>query len=107
MARKRKKTRNEISGVTRRDMLKMGAAAGAAGVLGPTMLTSWKSYAQTTASIAEPIICAEEPENSPAHRPFVDTLPIPFPAIPKILSPTPTKNANIAGGEAPRAAHQR
>jgi FtsP/CotA-like multicopper oxidase with cupredoxin domain len=105
MARKRKKTRNESSGVTRRDMLKMGAAAGAAGVLGPTMLTSWKSYAQT--GIAEPIMCAEEPENSPAHVPFVDTLPIPFPAIPKLLFPTPTKNANIAGGEAPRAAHQR
>jgi len=39
--------------------------------------------------------------------PFVDSLPIPFPAIPAVLSPTPTKAANVAGGEAPRADHQR
>lgn len=108
MARKRKKTRNESSGVTRRDMLKMGAAAGAAGVLGPTMLTSWKSYASTAITPpAEPVLCGTTPPASPPTRPFVDNLPIPFPAIPTILFPFPTKAANIAGGEAARADHQR
>ncbi|HEY8461187.1 MAG TPA: twin-arginine translocation signal domain-containing protein, partial [Blastocatellia bacterium] len=63
MARKRKKTSKGSSGVSRRDVLKMGAAAGAMTALGPTVLTSWKSYA--SAGIAEPVICEEEPENSP------------------------------------------
>ncbi|HEX5084628.1 MAG TPA: multicopper oxidase domain-containing protein, partial [Blastocatellia bacterium] len=108
MARKRKKTRNNSSGVTRRDMLKMGGAAGAAGVLGPTMLTSWKSYASTAITPpAEPVLCGTTPPASPPTTPFVDNLPIPFPAIPTILFPTPTKAANLAGGEAPRADHQR
>jgi FtsP/CotA-like multicopper oxidase with cupredoxin domain len=102
MAKKRKKTGKESSGVTRRDMLKIGAAAS---VMGPTMLTSWKSYAQT--GIAEPIICDVEPENSPEHTPFMDNLPIPSPAIPVLLNPAPTKNANTSKGEAPRAPHQR
>ena len=105
MARKRKKTSKGSSGVSRRDVLKMGAAAGAMTALGPTVLTSWKSYA--SAGIAEPVICEEEPENSPPHTPFVDNPPIPAPAIPTILFPAPTKNANIAAGEAPRAPHQR
>lgn len=108
MARKRKKTRNESSGVTRRDMLKMGAAAGAAGALGPTMLTSWKAYASTAlAPPAEPVLCGTTAPASPPTTPFLDTLPIPFPAIPTILFPAPTEAANLAGGEAPRAAHQR
>ncbi|HEY7184809.1 MAG TPA: multicopper oxidase domain-containing protein, partial [Blastocatellia bacterium] len=108
MARKRKKTRKDNPSVTRRDMLKMGAAAGAATVLGPTMLTSWKSYASTAISPpAEPVLCGTTPPASPPTTPFVDSLPIPFPAIPTILRPTPTKAANIAGGEAPRADHQR
>jgi FtsP/CotA-like multicopper oxidase with cupredoxin domain len=89
-------------------MLKMGAAAGAAGVLGPTMLTSWKSYASTAITPpAEPVLCGTTPPASPPTRPFVDNLPIPFPAIPTILFPFPTKAANIAGGEAARADHQR
>jgi FtsP/CotA-like multicopper oxidase with cupredoxin domain len=109
MAKKRKKTRKESPGVTRRDMLKMGGAAGAATFLGPTMLTSWKAYASqsTVTPPAEPVLCGTTPPVSPPTRPFVDNLPIPFPAIPRILSPTPTKEANVAGGEAPRADHQR
>jgi FtsP/CotA-like multicopper oxidase with cupredoxin domain len=86
-------------------MLKIGAAAGAATVIGPTMLTSWKSYA--AAGIAEPIICDVEPENSPPHRPFIDNLPVPLPALPVILSPAPTKAPNVLNGEANRQAHQR
>ncbi|MGH9753067.1 MAG: multicopper oxidase family protein [Blastocatellia bacterium] len=52
-------------------------------------------------------MCGTTPPASPPTTPFVDHLPIPFPAIPTILSPAPTKQANIAGGEAPRADHQR
>jgi FtsP/CotA-like multicopper oxidase with cupredoxin domain len=110
MSKKRKKTKKESSGVSRRDMLKMGGAAGAATILGPTMLTSWKAYASqptTSSPPAEPVLCGATPPASPATTPFVDSLPIPFPAVPTILFPTPTKAANIAGGEAARADHQR
>jgi hypothetical protein len=107
MSKKQKKTRKDSSSVTRRDVLKMGAAAGAVTALGPTIFTSRKSYAAAANHVTEPIICAVEPENSPPHTPFVDHLPIPFPAIPVFLNPAPTKAANIAGGEAPRVAHQR
>src|SRR5262245_53285724 len=110
MSKKQKKTRKEGSGVTRRDMIKMGGAAGAATVLGPTMLTSWKAYASQptpTTPPAEPVLCGTTPPASPPTTPFVDSLPIPFQAIPTILNPAPTMAANVAGGEAPRADHQR
>ena len=110
MSKKRKKTKKESSGVSRRDMLKIGGAAGAATILGPTMLTSWKAHASNAAiptPPAEPVLCGTTPPASPPTTPFVDSLPIPFPAVPTILFPTPTKAANISGGEAPRADHQR
>jgi FtsP/CotA-like multicopper oxidase with cupredoxin domain len=94
--------------LTRRSMLKMGAAAGAVTILGPTILTSRKSTVYAQGTVAEPVLCAPTPvPQSPPHTPFVDDLPIPSPAIPQFLSPTPTKNANIAGGEAARDPHQR
>src|SRR5262249_38095365 len=56
----------------------------------------------------EPTPCSPQPTNSPNTTPFVMALPIPPIAIPKFfLNPAPTKSANIAGGEAPRADHQR
>jgi FtsP/CotA-like multicopper oxidase with cupredoxin domain len=110
MSKKRKKNKKESSDITRRDMLKMGGAAGAATILGPTMLTSWKAYASNAAvplPPAEPVLCGATPPASPPTRPFIDNLPIPFPAVPTILFPTPTKEANVDGGEAARADHQR
>jgi FtsP/CotA-like multicopper oxidase with cupredoxin domain len=94
--------------VSRRTMLKMGAATGAL-----TILTSRKSlnaYAQ--GGVAEPAtpLCNQPPAGaptSPATTPFLDNLPIPLPAIPTILNPAPTQNQNVGGGEAPRAPHQR
>src|SRR5215467_9953987 len=108
MAKKRKKTRKESSGVSRRDMNKMGGAGGAAAILGPTKLTSWKAYASNAAITppAEPVLCGTTPPTSPPTTPFIDSLPIPSLGVPTILFPTPTKAANIAGGEAPRADHQ-
>jgi FtsP/CotA-like multicopper oxidase with cupredoxin domain len=98
----------EKSEISRRDMLKLGAAAGAATILGPTILTSKKSTVYAQGTVAEPVLCAPTPvPQSPPHTPFVDDLPIPTPAIPQILNPAPTENANIAGGEAARDPHQR
>jgi FtsP/CotA-like multicopper oxidase with cupredoxin domain len=102
---KKKKAKGDIS---RRDVLKIGAAAGAVSVIAPTMLTSRKAFALDGGGpVAEPVICAEEPENSPPTTPFRDTLTAPFPAIPQNLNPAPTKARNEGAGEADRADHQR
>jgi FtsP/CotA-like multicopper oxidase with cupredoxin domain len=114
--KKPKKSKSHNRGVSRRDALKMGAAAGAV-----TVLTSRKSAAaafvpyQTTPNTPtppppppEPAICATF-TGSPATHPFVQKLPIPpalKPTNPQ-LNPAPTQSANIAAGEAPRADHQR
>ncbi len=106
--RKKKEIRKKEGEVSRRSVLKMGAAAGAATVLSPIILTSKKSSVFGQTGVAEPVLCAPTPvPQSPPHTPFVDDLPVPFPAVPQFLSPAPTKNANIAGGEAARDPHQR
>jgi FtsP/CotA-like multicopper oxidase with cupredoxin domain len=92
--------------VSRRDVLKIGAAAGAVTVLGPSLLKPGEALARQSAP-TEPVICAVEPVDSPPHTPFRDSFTAPFPAIPKILSPAPTENRNTVGGEADRAPHQR
>src|ERR1051325_11065688 len=86
------------SKLTRRSMLKMGAAAGAVTILSPTILTSRKSTVYAQGTVAEPVLCAPTPvPQRPPHTLFVDDLPVPAPAIPQFLSPAPTENANIAG----------
>jgi FtsP/CotA-like multicopper oxidase with cupredoxin domain len=106
---KKKGSRKKDSDLSRRDVLKLGAAAGAASVLAPTVLTSKKSsvYGFDGETVTEPVICVEEPDNSPPHVPFRDTLPIPLPGIPVNLNPPPQQNANTGAGEATRAPHQR
>src|SRR5262245_30567228 len=110
MPKKRKKTKKDNSSITRRDLLKGAGAAGAAAVMGPIMLTSKKSFAfqeeSITAPPAEPVSC-DFGVISPPTRPFVDTLPVPATATRTTLFPRPTQNANISGGEAARAPHQR
>ena len=90
--------------VDRRTFVKTTAAAGVM-----TVLTSRKSsvFADGPAPPAEPVLCGTTPPVSPPTTPFVDVLPVPFPAIPQFLNPVPTEAANIAGGEAARADHQR
>ncbi len=92
--------------VDRRTFVKASAAAGAL-----TLLTSRKStvFAEgdPPAPPAEPVLCGTTPPASPATTPFMDNLPVPAPAVPQILSPFPTKEANIDDGEAARADHQR
>ena len=106
---KRAKKNGSSGGVSRRDVLKIGAAAGAATVIAPTMLTSRKTLAAQ--AVAEPDLeacrAAGEPADSPPHTPFRDTFTAPFPAIPQDLNPAPTKEQNVAGGEALRVDHQR
>src|SRR5215510_6612315 len=97
-----KKTEGTIS---RRSVLKIGAAAGAATVVAPSILRSESALAfQET--IAEPVICTT-PTNSPAHHPFVDEFTAPFPAVDHPLNPQPTEFANLSAGEADRAPHPR
>src|SRR5262249_2977182 len=84
--------------------LKIGAAAGAAGVLAPRMLTS--SEALGFQAITEPVLCTT-PTNSPPHHPFVQEFAPPFPADNHPLNPQPTECPNDTAGEAPRACHQR
>src|SRR5262245_2611405 len=95
--------------VSRRDVIKMGVAAG-----GITVLTSRKSFSQalpqteTVFIPQEPPLCGEDPfPVSPATRPFRQQLPIPQVLQPTRLNPAPRRTANIFAGEAPRAAHQR
>lgn len=99
--------------VSRRDVLKVGAAAGTVAVIAPSMLTSKKALAlplEGGTPPAEPdlVACrATPPVNSPVTVPFRDTFTAPFPAIPQNLNPAPTKQRNISGGEADRVDHQR
>jgi FtsP/CotA-like multicopper oxidase with cupredoxin domain len=124
MAKKRKKTKNDGSNVTRRDILKGAGAAGATAALGPIMLTSRKAFAFQdntdgnieyptpppdggTGSAGEPVLCALPAPPSPPTRPFVDFLRVPPTAQRTSLMPRPTKDANLSGGEAARVPHQR
>jgi FtsP/CotA-like multicopper oxidase with cupredoxin domain len=99
---RQKKTEGTIS---RRSVLKIGAAAGAATVVAPTLLKSSEALGFQGA-IAEPVICVT-PATSPPHHPFLDDFEAPFPAVDSPLSPMPTEFANIGAGEADRAPHPR
>jgi FtsP/CotA-like multicopper oxidase with cupredoxin domain len=92
------------STISRRSVLKIGAAAGAAGVLAPSLLNPSEALGFQT--VAEPVICVT-PAASPPHHPFVDEFRAPFPADDHPLSPQPQEFANTGAGEAARAPHQR
>jgi FtsP/CotA-like multicopper oxidase with cupredoxin domain len=92
-------------GLDRRTVLKTGALLGAAAVL-----TSKKSLVLAQgapSSPAPPVLCGTTAPVSPPTRPFLDTLPVPLPALPQILNPLPTKAANTGANEAARDPHQR
>jgi FtsP/CotA-like multicopper oxidase with cupredoxin domain len=103
----RKKKEGTGSDFTRREVLKLGAVAGAGTLLAPMVLTSRKSTVYADGFVQEPELCGVVANPSPPHTPFVDNLPVPSPAIPQFLSPTPTKAANTDHGEAARDDHQR
>ncbi len=92
-------------GMDRRTVLKTGALLGTAAIL-----TSKQSLVLAQGApppLAQPVLCGTTAPVSPPTRPFMDTLPVPLPALPQILSPLPTKAANTGAGEAARDAHQR
>ncbi len=98
------------STVSRRTVLKAGAAAGAVTVLAPNIITTQKALASLLLQggpVAPPLVQCNASPGSPAHTPFKDELPIPFPAIDHPLSPQPTEAPNLLAGEADRANHQR
>jgi FtsP/CotA-like multicopper oxidase with cupredoxin domain len=102
--KKKTKATANGSGMSRRTMMKGSAAVGAAAIL-----TSRRSFADDTFPTppAEPVNCTpSSPVQSPPTQPFVNALPIMPIAIPTILNPAPTLNADTANGEAVRAAHQ-
>jgi hypothetical protein len=87
MPKKKAKDPQETeSTISRRNVLKIGAAAGAVTVLAPNILTNGKALAQETIPPKPLVQCTASP-GSPAHTPFKDELPIPFPAIDHPLSP--------------------
>ena len=83
--------------ISRRSVLKIGAAAGAATIVAPNMLTSKEALGFQT--IAEPVVCTFTPNNpfpgSPPTHPFVDAFTAPTPAVNAPLSPAPTEFANL------------
>ena len=106
--KQKKEMKSKSSQLSRRTVLKLGAAAGAGTLLAPTILTSRKSTVHAWTEVDEPVLCAPTPvPQSPPHTPFVDNLPVPSPAIPQFLNPAPTENANTLNGEAARDPHQR
>jgi FtsP/CotA-like multicopper oxidase with cupredoxin domain len=96
-----KKTEGTIS---RRSVLKIGAAAGAVSVIAPSMLSSGEALGFQT--ITEPVTCANG-QPSPPHHPFVDEFTAPFPCDDHPLNPQPTEFPNLGAGEADRAPHPR
>jgi len=96
-----KKTEGTVS---RRTVLKIGAAAGAATVLAPNIIKPRKAQAFAVDPPATQCLVSAR---SPAHTPFADQLPVPFPAIDHPLSPPPQEVANTGAGEWSRANHQR
>ena len=97
--------KNTEGTISRRSVLKIGAAAGAATVVAPGILKSSEALG-FQGTIAEPIICVT-PASSPPHTPFVQAFAAPFPADDHPLSPEPTEFPNLGAGEADRAPHQR
>ena len=101
--------KNTEGTISRRNVLKIGAAAGAATVVAPSMLSSNKVLGFQEVVSEPPVRCVNtNPVTpSPAHHPFVDDFTAPFPAIPTNLNPDPQEFPNTGAGEAARAPHQR
>ena len=111
MPKKRAKNRqgvgeNTEGTISRRNVLKIGAAAGAATVLAPSLLPSGNALGYQ-GTVNPPLAQCTASAGSPAHTPFKDELPIPFPAIDHPLNPQPQEAANLNALEADRDNHQR
>src|SRR5262245_10632260 len=101
-----KKTEGTVS---RRTVLKIGAAAGAAAVVAPGILNTSNALGFQGTIPEPPVRCVNTvpATPSPPHHPFVDEFLAPFPEIDHPLNPQPTEFPNLGAGEADRAPHQR
>jgi hypothetical protein len=99
--------KNTEGTISRRSVLKTGAVAGAATVVAPSILKSGNAFAYQETIPEKPLVQCTASAGSPAHTPFKDELPIPFPAIDHPLSPQPQEQANTTALEADRDDHQR
>jgi FtsP/CotA-like multicopper oxidase with cupredoxin domain len=102
---RRVRSASGISGIDRRSVIKTGGMLGAAAWLGARQNVAIAQQGGNPP--APPVLCGTTPPVSPPTTPFRDLLPVPPAAIPVLLNPVPTESANIAGGEAARADHQR
>jgi FtsP/CotA-like multicopper oxidase with cupredoxin domain len=102
---KERKGKSGRSGVTRRQVLKMGAVAGGVAVL--TSNKAFRTHFPDSVLAQGGASCGQTGGHSPEHCPFKQALPIPPALDPTVLNPAPQQNANINAGEAARCPHQR
>jgi len=102
---KERKRKSQRSGLTRRQVLKMGAVAGGVAIL--TSTKSFRTHFPDSVLAQGGASCGQSTGHSPEHCPFAQQMPIPPALDTTILNPVPKKAANIGAGEAARCDHQR
>jgi FtsP/CotA-like multicopper oxidase with cupredoxin domain len=93
------------TGITRRDVLKVGAAAGGVAVL--TSTKAFRTHFPAAVQAQPPCVLDCKSLGSPAHHPFLQTLTPPPILATTTLNPPAQQSPNINAGEAPRCDHQR
>jgi FtsP/CotA-like multicopper oxidase with cupredoxin domain len=109
------KTEKSKRTLNRRELLKLGAMAGSAAIVtskgfhasGQRLRINYGGGGSGSFPLCNDRCYSNCPTISPPVTPFMAALPIPPVAQPSQLTPAPTLAANTAGGEAPRANHQR
>jgi FtsP/CotA-like multicopper oxidase with cupredoxin domain len=93
-----------------REYLREGLVSGAAGLLALQGMRNFRPYWAHASHDRDGLTGSSLGTQfaiSPPNTPFQDALPIPPTLSLKTLNPAPTKSANVAAGEAPRADHQK
>jgi FtsP/CotA-like multicopper oxidase with cupredoxin domain len=93
-----------------REYLREGLVSGAAGLLALQGMRNFRPYWAHASHDRDGLTGSSLGTQfaiSPPNTPFQDALPIPPTLSVKTLNPAPTKSANVAAGEAPRADHQK
>jgi hypothetical protein len=95
---KERKRKSQRFGLTRRQVLKMGAVAGGVAIL--TSTKSFRTHFPDSVLAQGGASCGQSTGHSPEHCPFAQQMPIPPALDTTILNPVPQKAANIGAGEA-------
>ena len=90
-----------------REYLREGLVSGGAGLLALRAMRNFRPYWAHAHHDSDGLSGTSGQPISPPNTPFQDPLPIPPTLAQKTLTPAPTEAANIAGGEAARAPHQK